>query len=91
MPTFSIEIREKNERRDGKFPVSIRLTHKREVRKISTGVYVSRKQVKPDFSGIKDTTILKGLLNDISKYEDMLAKGLGTDLSRFSADRKSVV
>ena len=85
MPTFSIEIREKNERRDGKFPVSIRLTHKREVRKISTGVYVSRKQVKPDFSGIKDTTILKGLLNDISKYEDMLAKGLGTDLSRFSA------
>ena len=85
MPTFSIEIREKNERRDGKFPVSIRLTHKREVRKISTGVYVSRKQVKPDFSGIKDTTILKGLLNDISKYEEMLAKGLGTDLSRFSA------
>ena len=85
MPTFSIEVREKNERRDGKFPVSIRLTHKRVSRKIPTGIYVNRKQVKSDFSGIKDPTILKGLLNDISKYEDMLTKGLGTDLSRFSA------
>lgn len=85
MPTFAIEIREKNQRRDGKYPVAIRLTHKRLSRKIPTDVYVTRKQVKADFSGIKDTTILKGLLNDITGYEEMLAKGLGTDLSRFSA------
>lgn len=84
MPTFAIEVREKNERRDGKFPVAIRVTHKRVSRKIPTDVYVNRKQVKPDFSGLKDNTILKRLLNDIENYEKMLAKGLGTDLSRFS-------
>lgn len=84
MPTFAIEVREKNERRDGKFPVAIRITHKRVSRKIPTDVYVTRKQMKPDFSGLKDVTILKGLLNDIAGYEEMLAKGLGTDLSHFT-------
>lgn len=85
MPTFAIEVREKNERRDGKFPVSIRITHKRVSRKIPTDVYVTRKQVKSDFSGLKDTTILKKLLNDISNYEEILVRGLGTDLSRYTA------
>ena len=84
MPTFAIEVREKNERRDGKLPVAIRITHKRVSRKIPTDVYVTRKQIKPDFSGLKDVTILKGLLNDIAGYEEILAKGLGTDLSRFT-------
>lgn len=84
MPTFAIEVREKNERRDGKFPVAIRLTHKRVSRKIPTDVYVNRKQIKPDFSGLKDVIILKRLLNDIENYEKILAKGLGTDLSRYS-------
>lgn len=84
MATFAIEVRERNERRDGKFPVSIRITHKRAIKNIPTDVYVTRKQIKPDFSGLKDTTILKGLLTDIQNYEEILAKGLGTDLSRFS-------
>lgn len=84
MATFTIVVRECNERRDGKFPVAIRLTHNRVSKNIPTDAYLTRKQIKPDFSGIKDPTILKGLLNDISNYEEMLAKGLGTDLSRFT-------
>lgn len=84
MATFAIEVRERNERRDGKFPVSIRITHKRAIKNIPTDVYVTRKQIKPDFSGLKDTTILKGLLTDIANYEEILARRLGTDLSMYS-------
>lgn len=84
MATFTIVVRECNERRDGKFPVAIRVTQNRVSKNIPTDAYLTRKQIKPDFSGIKDTTVLKGLLNDIANYEEMLAKGLGTDLSRFT-------
>lgn len=85
MATFAIEVRERNQRRDGKYPISIRLTHKRVIKNISTDVYVTHKQIKPDFSGLKDNAIIKGLLTDISNYEDMLTKGLGTDLTKYSA------
>lgn len=85
MPTFAISVRKHKQRRDGRFPVAIRLTHQRKQLYIPTDVYVTSKQIRPDFSGLKDITITKGLLNDIDKYEKMLIDGLGTDLSGYTA------
>lgn len=51
---------------------------------LPTDVYVSRKQVKADFTALKDATVYNGLMVDIAKYEKMITTGLGTDLSQYS-------
>lgn len=89
MATFAIEIRERNIRRDGKYPVSIRLIHQGKNNTLSTDIYVSRKQIKDDFSGLKDDRLRRQLEEEILKYENMLRENLGIDLSGFSS--KSIV
>lgn len=84
MPTFSIIVREQNERRDGTYPVSIRITHNRKSANISTGIYVRKAQIKKNFTGIKDAVLYKSLNDDIIKYSDILLKEFGSDLSRFT-------
>ncbi|MFR1667237.1 MAG: tyrosine-type recombinase/integrase [Alistipes sp.] len=86
MATFVISVREKDKRAtDDKYPVAIRITHKRVALYIPTYVYVTRKQIKADFSGLRDSTLIIQLTKIIEKYEEMLLKGLGADLSQYSA------
>lgn len=85
MPTYTIIVREQTKRRDGTYPVSIRLTHNRKSANISTGVYVQRSQIKRNFTGIKDAVLYRSLSDDIIKYADILMREYGTDLSRYSA------
>lgn len=85
MPTFTIVVREKNKRKDGKYPVSIRLTHKRQSVNIPIDTYVQRYQINAKFTGLKDAFLVRQINNDIIRYEDILLKELGTDLSRYTA------
>ncbi len=85
MPTFKIAIREHQERQDGKFPVSIRLTHNRASLYLPTDIYVTRKQFNPETKELTDKNISRRIDRDILDYEDLLLKGLGTNLKRFSA------
>lgn len=86
MPTFAISVREKDCRSsDGKYPVSIRITHQRVSLLIPTDLYVHRKQIKSDFSGLRDGTLIVELSREIQRYEEILFKGLGVDLSPYTA------
>lgn len=85
MPTFKISVREHHQRRDGKFPVSIRLTHNRSTAQIKTDIYIFRKQISKDFSMVKDMDVVRRIDRDILKYEDILLKGLGAELSKYTA------
>lgn len=87
MPTFNIEVKEKNRRRDGRYPVSIRVTHMRKHAYISTRMYVSRGQVDPDSLAIKDNTLNRALLNEIHKSERILFDGLGISTYASTAQR----
>lgn len=85
MPTFKVSVFQHQQRRDGKFPVSIRLTHNRQSVYIKTDTYVSRKQISPDFKSIKDREIVRLIDQDIIEYDKMLLKGLGSNLSKYTA------
>lgn len=85
MPTFTIIVREQTQRRDGTYPVSIRLTHNRKSVNISTGIYVHKNQVKKNFTGLKDAVLYRHINDDIIKYSEMLLREYGSDLSRFTA------
>lgn len=85
MPTFKICVFEHQQRADGKFRVSIRLSHNRKSCYIATDTYVVRKQISKDFSGLRDTDTARKIDRDIIRYEKILLDGLGADLGRFSA------
>lgn len=85
MPTFKVSVFQHQQRRDGKFPVSIRLTHNQQSVYIKTDTYLSRKQIATDFKSIKDREIVRLIDQDIIKYDNILVKGLGSNLSKYTA------
>ena len=85
MPTYRICVFEHQERRDGKFPVSIRLTHNRQSAYIKTDIYVTRKQIAADFKSIRDTEVVRMIDRDIIGFDKLLLKGLGAMLSKYTA------
>jgi integrase len=95
MATFKICVFGHQQRIDGKFPVSIRVTWKRKQVYISTEYYVSLKQLKiikhnigdeiKNEYELKDNFIIKELLNRISIYEDLKVKKLGSRIDSMSA------
>jgi integrase len=85
VPTFKISVQKHQQRRDGKFPVSIRMTHNRQSAYMKTDTYVTRKQVASDLTSIKDTEIVRLIDRDIIEYEKRLLRGLGSDLSAYTA------
>lgn len=85
MPTYTIYIRETHQRKDGRYPVSIRLTHQRQSSFISTGLYVQKAQIKRGFTGLKDPMLIKSINEDIVRYERILLNSLGSDLKKYSA------
>lgn len=85
MPTYKIAVFKHHQRRDGKFRVSIRLTHNRQSVYLRTDVYVSRKQITADFKTIRDTEVVRLIDRDIIEYENILLRNLGSNLSQYTA------
>lgn len=96
MATFKICVFEHQKRRDGKFPVSIRVCWKRQYSYISTEFYVTEKQItkkkyldlkgKPkELFALKDAYIIKELNKRVTKYEDMKSQKLGHRIEIYTA------
>ena len=84
MATFKIYIREDHLRKDGLYPVSIRVCWKQKYGYIRTQYYVDSSQITKDFQ-LKDTFILKELFIRISKFQDMKSHKLGEDIHKYNA------
>jgi integrase len=95
MATFKIVVQKHQERTDGKFPVRIRVTWKRENAYIKTEYYVSRKQLTIHTESknnqiiehfeLKDNHILRELLNRIEAFERIMVEKLGKRINLYSA------
>lgn len=84
MPTYKIYVPKDYKRKDDKYPVSIRVTQDRKHAYLKTDFYVVTQQLNKNFE-IKDKTILKLLLEKMEKCEDVIVRGLGNDVSNYSA------
>ena len=71
MPTFKATIRKQQLRRDGKYPVSIRVTHNRASVYVPTGLYLNNKQINKYFE-IKDHFVIERTNMTIRQYEQKL-------------------
>ena len=76
MPTFKAVVQPHQERKDGKFPVSIRVTHNRRSFYVPTGLYVSKSQIQKKSFDIKDNLVLMRVGKTIADFEKAL---LGLD------------
>lgn len=72
MATFKAVVRPHQQRKDGKFPVSIRVTHQRQVLYIPMGLYVSKSQINKKTFEIKDQLVLVRAGQTIADYEKKL-------------------
>lgn len=72
MATFKAVVRAHHQRRDGKYPVSIRLTHNRESVYLPTGLYVSKKQINSKCFELKDQFVIERTNETIRSYENSL-------------------
>lgn len=85
MATFKICIFEHQQRTDGKYPVSIRVTWKRQSSYIKTEYYVTDKQINKKTFALKDVYIINDLNKRIAKYEDLKAQKLGHKIEIYTA------
>ena len=72
MATFKEVVLKHQMRRDGRYPVSIRLTQNRRSVYISTGLYVQKNQINKKTFEIKDRFVLMRSGKTITEYERML-------------------
>lgn len=85
MATFKICVFEHHKRTDGKYPVSIRVTWKRQSSYIKTEYYVTDKQIHKKNFALKDIYIINDLNKRIAKYEDLKAHKLGHRIEIYTA------
>ena len=85
MATFKICIFEHQKRRDGKYPVSIRVLWKSKAAYIHTEFYVTDKQINKKTFEVKDNFILGELNKRIIKYEELKARKLGFRIELYTA------
>jgi integrase len=87
MATFKISIFDHQQREDGLYPISIRVTWKRQSAYIKTEYRVSKKQIRQVGKGyeLKDAFLLRELNNRIADYEDIKLKKLGSKIEYYSA------
>ena len=85
MATFKAIVRTHHKRRDGKYPVSIRLTHNRESVYLPTGLYVSKKQIHSKYFEIKDQFVIERTNETIRAYEKVLLGIATNELLNMSA------
>lgn len=79
MATFKIAVRQHQKRRDGRYPVSIRIIHKSRIGYIPTGYYVSKSQLTRKFE-LNDALLGKELNGRIFQYEKVIIElGLRSD------------
>ena len=83
MATFRITVRKHQKRKDGKYPVSIRLTHESKIAYISTGYYAQQSDLTRTFE-LKNALYCKALNGQIEEFEKILV-GLGRNISRYDA------
>lgn len=81
MPTFKAVVQRHQERRDGKFPISIRVIHNRQVCYLPTGLYCTRSQINKHTFEIKDQFILTRTGQTIRNYESTLLE-IDTEIMR---------
>lgn len=67
MPTFKAEVRQDHLREDNTFPVRIRITHNRKIKRIPTNLYIDKKEVTKA-GKIKNAAIVDQLEEIIKKY-----------------------
>jgi hypothetical protein len=75
MATFSILIQKGDRRKDGKYPIYIRVYWKSKSANIHTDLYATEKQLTKDLH-LKDPMLLREITNRIARYEE-LKLGLG--------------
>ena len=86
MATFKAVVMRHQKRRDDKYPISIRLTHNKKSVYISTGLYVSSKQINLRTFEIKDQFIIERTNNTIREYERYLLSLSTIELASRTAD-----
>jgi hypothetical protein len=84
MTTFRIYTQTNQKTREGKSPISIRLTHKRQNVYLKTEFYATAKQLDKD-DAIKDRFLLRQLNHKIEAYEDAILKKLGNNVELYTA------
>lgn len=92
MATFKICVFDHQQREDGTFPVSIRVTWKRQSAYIKTEYRVSKKQLRiagKNFE-LKDAFLLREFNNRIADYEDIKLKKLGSKIHSYTAKELAV-
>ena len=87
MATFKAVVMRHQKRRDGKYPVSIRLTHNKKSTYLSTGLYVSGKQINSKTFEIKDQFVLERTNNTIRDYERFLLTYSTSELINSSIEK----
>lgn len=80
MATFKAVVMRHQKRRDGKYPVSIRLTHNKKSAYLSTGLYVTGKQINSKTFEIKDQFVIERTNKTIREYERCLLRYGTTEL-----------
>lgn len=91
MATFKAIVRSHHQRKDGKFPVSIRLTHNRQSVYMPTGLYVSKKQVHSKTFEVKDQFVIERTNITIREYEKKLLSLSTNELLSASASKLAEV
>lgn len=84
MATFKICAFEHQQREDGTFPISIRVTWKRKSAYIKTEYRVSKKQLTKEFD-LKDPFLLRELNNRIATFEEIKVQKLGLKIEDYTA------
>ena len=82
MATFKAVVQSHQKRRDGKFPVALRITHNRKSCYVSTGLYCSASQINRKTFEIKDQFIIARTTQTIREWERKL---LNVDIATLSA------
>lgn len=84
MPTFKAVVQRHQRRRDGKYPVSIRIIHHRTPIYISTGLYANQSQINKKSFEIKDQFILTRTGATILEYEKKILQLTDSELRAIS-------
>ena len=81
MATFRIIVRKHQKRRDGKYPISIRLIHSSKIAYMTTGYYAQQSDLTRSLE-LKNPIYSKALNGLIEEYEKLIV-GLGKNVDRY--------
>ncbi|MBR1525032.1 MAG: hypothetical protein IJ640_00010 [Prevotella sp.] len=86
MATFKAVVQQHQLRRDGKYPVSIRITHNRKSCYVPTGLYCKKSQINQKTFEIKDQFVIARTAQTIMGYEQKLLTVNTADLQSMSGE-----